>query len=57
MIHHQKNGITDYGFEILPENGEYCFDYNVVKDLLDEGLDYAFLDKWVDGQTALLAWW
>ena len=57
MIHHQRNGITDYGFEILPENCEYCFDYNVVKELLDEGLDYSFLDKWVDGQTALLAWW
>lgn len=57
MIHHQRNGITDYGFEILPENCEYCFDYNVVKELLNEGLDYAFLDKWVDDQTALLVWW
>lgn len=57
MIYHQRNGITDYGFDILTENSEYCFDYNIVKDLLDEGLDYSFLDKWVDGKTALLARW
>ena len=56
MINHQKNGITDYGFEILPENCEYCMDYYKVKELVSEGLDHSFLDDWIDGQTSLLAW-
>lgn len=57
IINHQKNGITDYGFDILPENCEYCFDYDKVKELVAEGLDQSFLDDWIDGKTALLAWW
>lgn len=57
IVNHQKNRITDYGFYILPDNCEYCFDYNKVKELVDEGLDQSFLDDWIDGQTALLAWW
>lgn len=57
IINHQKNGITDYGFDILPENCEYCFDYDKVKELVDEGLDQSFLDDWIVGKTALLAWW
>lgn len=57
IINHQKNGITDYDFDILTENCKYCFDYNTVKELVDEGLDQSFLDDWIDGKTALLAWW
>ena len=57
IINHQKNGITDYGFDILPENCEYCFDYDKAKELVAEGLDQSFLDDWIDGKTALLAWW
>lgn len=57
IIQHQKNGITDYGFDILPENCEYCFDYDKIKELVGEGLDQSFLDDWIDGKTALLAWW
>ena len=57
VINHQKNGITDYGFDILPENYKYCMDYYKVEELVDEGLDKSFLDDWIDGQTALLSWW
>lgn len=57
LINHQKNGITDYGFDILPENYKYCMDYYKVEELVDEGLDKSFLDDWIDGQSALLAWW
>lgn len=57
IINHQKNGITDYGLDILPENYKYCFDYDKVKELVSEGLDQSFLDDWIDGKTALLAWW
>ena len=58
IINHQKNGITDYGFDyILPENCEYCMDYYTVEKLVDEGLDQSFLDDWIDDKTALLAWW
>lgn len=57
IINHQKNGITDYGFDILPKNCEYCMDYYKVKELVKEGLDQTFLDDWSDDKTALLAWW
>lgn len=57
LINHQKNGITDYGFDILPENYKYCMDYYKVEELVDEGLDKSFLDNWIEDETALLAWW
>ena len=57
IINHQKNGITDYGLDILPENYKYCMDYCKVEELVDEGLDKSFLDDWIEDETALLAWW
>lgn len=57
IINHQKNGLTDYGFDILPENCKYCMDYYKVKELVNEGLDQSFLNDWIDNETALLAWW
>lgn len=56
-VDYQRKGLTEYGWELLPENCSYCTDYQVVSDLTKEGLSDTFLDNWVDGETALLAWW
>lgn len=56
-IDYQRKGLTEYGWELLPENCEYCMDYDTVQKLTQEGLSDTFLDNWVDGETALLAWW
>ena len=54
---YQRKGITDEGWELLPNNCAYCFDKSVVEALIDEGLDKDFTNQWVDGETALVAWW
>lgn len=56
-IEYQRKGLTDDGWDLLPENCEYCFDSEVVEKLTKEGLDSEFLNSWVDGKTAFLAWW
>lgn len=56
-IDYQRKGLTEYGWELLPENCEYCMDYDTVQKLTQEGLSDTFIDNWVDGETALLAWW
>ena len=45
------------GWNLLPENCEFCMDYNIVEALTEEGLSETFLDNWVEGETALVAWW
>lgn len=56
-INYQRKGLTEKGWELLPENCEYCMDYKTVEKLTQEGLSDTFLDSWIDGETALLAWW
>ena len=56
-VAYQRKGITDEGWELLPNNCAYCFDKSVVKALIEEGLNEDFTNQWVDGETALVAWW
>ena len=57
-LDYQRKGINAYGWSLLPENCTYCFDKSLVQELVDEGdLSESFIDNWVDGETALFAWW
>ena len=54
-IAYQRKGIDDYGE--LPENCEYCDDFNVVKRLTYCGLDEEFVNLWKEGKTLFFPWW
>lgn len=56
-IDYQRKGLTAMGWNLLPKNCEFCMDYDVVVSLTEEGLSETFLDNWVEGETALVAWW
>lgn len=56
-VDYQRKGLTEMGWKLLPGNCEFCMDYDVVVALTEEGLSETFLDNWVDGETALVAWW
>ena len=57
-IDYQRKGLNERGWELLPENCTYCMDRTVIEQLVEEGnLSESFLENWVDGETALMAWW
>lgn len=57
-IDYQRKGLNERGWELLPENCTYCMDKVVIEQLVEEGnLSESFLENWVDGETALMAWW
>lgn len=57
-VDYQRKGLNDRGWELLPDNCTYCTDESIVELLVDEGnLSESFLENWVDGETALYAWW
>ena len=56
-VDYQRKGLTDEGWEILPDNCTYCMDYDRVKALTEEGLSTSFLENWVEGETALYPSW
>ena len=57
-LDYQRKGLNDYGWSLLPENCTYCFDKDVVEKLVEEGgLSETFIENWIDGETALYAWW
>lgn len=57
QVAYQRKGLSSTGWELLPDNCSYCFDKSVVEALIEEGLSEEFLDEWIDGETALVAWW
>ena len=57
-IDYQRKGLNNYGWSLLPENCTYCFDKEVVEQLVEKGgLSETFIENWIDGETALFAWW
>ena len=56
-VDYQRKGLTDEGWEILPDNNTYCMGYDLVQALTEEGLSTSFLENWVEGETALYPSW
>lgn len=57
-VDYQRKGLNEYGWSLLPENCTYSTNYDNLVELVNEGgLSHSFLDNWIDGETALMAWW
>ena len=57
-VDHQRKGLNEYGWSLLPENCTYSTNYDNLVELVNEGgLSRSFLNNWIDGETALMAWW
>lgn len=56
-VDYQRKGLSEMGWSLLPDNCEYCDDYDVVERLTEHGLSISFIDKWKDGKTIFVPWW
>lgn len=57
-VDYQRKGLNEYGWSLLPENCTYSTNYDNLVELVNEGgLSRSFLNNWIDGETALTAWW
>ena len=57
-VDYQRKGLNEHGWSLLPENCAYSTNYDNLVELVNEGgLSRSFLDNWIDGETALMAWW
>lgn len=57
-VDYQRKSLNEYGWSLLPENCTYSTNYDNLVELVNEGgLSRSFLDNWIDGETALMAWW
>lgn len=57
-VDYQRKGLNEYGWSLLPENCTYSTNYDNLIELVNEGgLSRSFLNNWIDGETALMAWW
>ena len=57
-VDYQRKGLNEYGWSLLPENCTYSTNYDNLIELVNEGgLSRSFLDNWIEGETALMAWW
>lgn len=57
-VDYQRKGLNEYGWSRLPENCTYSTNYDNLVELVNEGsLSRSFLDNWIEGETALMAWW
>lgn len=57
-VDYQRKGLNEYGWSLLPENCTYSTNYDNLVELVNKGgLSRSFLDNWIDGETALMAWW
>lgn len=57
-IDYQRKGLNDYGWSLLPDNCCYSTNKeNVELMVKDGGLSKSFINKWVDGKTAIMGWW
>lgn len=57
-VDYQRKGLNEYGWSLLPENCTYSTNYDNLVELVNEGgLSRSFLNNWIDGKTALMAWW
>ena len=57
-VDYQRKGLNEYGWSLLPENCTYSTNYDNHVELVNKGgLSCNFLNNWIDGETALMAWW
>ena len=57
-VDYQRKGLNEHGWSLLPENCTYSTNYDNLVELVNEGgLSHSFLDNWIEGETALMAWW
>lgn len=57
-VDYQRKGLNEYGWSLLPENCTYSTNYDNLVELVNKGgLSHSFLNNWIDGETALMAWW
>lgn len=57
-VDYQRKSLNEYGWSLLPENCTYSTNYDNLVELVNKGgLSRSFLDNWIDGETALMAWW
>jgi hypothetical protein len=57
-VDYQRKGLNEYSWSLLPENCTYSTNYDNLVELVNEGgLSRSFLNNWIDGETALMAWW
>lgn len=57
-VDYQRKSLNEYGWSLLPENCTYSTNYDNLVELVNEGgLSRSFLDNWIEGETALMAWW
>jgi hypothetical protein len=57
-VDYQRKGLNEYGWSLLPENCTYSTNYDNLIELVNKGgLSRSFLNNWIDGETALMAWW
>ena len=57
-VDYQRKGLNEYGWSLLPKNCTYSTNYDNLVELVNEGgLSRSFLDNWIEGETALMAWW
>lgn len=57
-VDYQRKRLNEYGWSLLPENCTYSTNYDNLVELVNEGgLSRSFLDNWIEGETALMAWW
>ena len=52
-----QRGISEDGWNLLPENCELVDDKERIEELTHHGLDKEFIEKWVDDKTIFEAWW
>ena len=57
-VDYQRKGLNEHGWSLLPENCTYSTNYDNLVELVNEGgLSRSFLNNWIEGETALMAWW
>lgn len=57
-VAYQRKGLNDEGWQLLPENCEYCDEKPRIEKLCEVGgLSEEFLEEWVDNETVFYAWW
>lgn len=57
-VAYQRKGLNDDGWQLLPENCQYCDEKNRIEQLCKVGgLSEEFLEAWVDNETVFYAWW
>lgn len=52
-----QRGISEDGWNFLPENCEFVDDKAKIEELTHHGLNKEFIEKWVDDKTIFEAWW